>query len=50
MLEQHYIDEAAYTAANNTPITASYHGSSIDVNAPYVAEMLNTVMQPIPWV
>jgi penicillin-binding protein 1A len=39
MYELEYIDQATYEAAINEPNTASYHGTTLDVNAPYVAEM-----------
>ncbi len=44
MLEEHYIDETVYQTATNVPITASYHGSSPEVNAPYIAEMARTTL------
>lgn len=34
-----YIDQATYQAALSEPNTASYHGTSVDISAPYVAEM-----------
>lgn len=40
LLEEHYITEAQYKDAINQPITAKYHGSPIQVHAPYVAEMI----------
>ncbi len=33
------IDEATYQAAVAEPVTAKYHGLSVELNAPYVAEM-----------
>lgn len=39
MLELGKIDNTAYTQAIAEPVTAEYHSSSVDVNAPYVAEM-----------
>ena len=39
MLELKNIDQATYASAIKEPITASYHGSILDLNAPYVAEM-----------
>ncbi|WP_049765383.1 penicillin-binding protein 1A [Cellvibrio japonicus] len=39
MHKLNYIDQATYQAAINEPNTASYHGTTLDVNAPYVAEM-----------
>lgn len=39
MHELGYIDKAQLEEAINSPITASYHGSKLGVNAPYVAEM-----------
>jgi penicillin-binding protein 1A len=40
LLEEHYINEEQYQNAINQPITAKYHGTNIQVNAPYVAEMI----------
>ncbi|TAL59105.1 MAG: penicillin-binding protein 1A, partial [Legionella sp.] len=40
LLEEHYISEEEYQNAINQPITAKYHGTSIQVRAPYVAEMI----------
>lgn len=40
LLEEHYINEEQYQNAINQPITAKYHGSPIQVHAPYVAEMI----------
>ena len=39
MYELDYIDKPTYDAALNEPNTASFHGTILDVNAPYVAEM-----------
>lgn len=39
MLELRYIDQAAYEAAINEPNTAAYHGTTLDVQAPFIAEM-----------
>lgn len=39
MLELRYIDKAAYDAAVNEPNTAAYHGTTLDVQAPFIAEM-----------
>lgn len=39
MLKLNYIDQQQYQTALSTPITASRHQVSIDLNAPYVAEM-----------
>lgn len=39
MYELEYIDKPTYDAALNEPNTASFHGTILDVNAPYVAEM-----------
>lgn len=39
MYELEYIDEATYQASINEPNTASFHGTILDVDAPYVAEM-----------
>jgi penicillin-binding protein 1A len=40
LLEEHYINEAQYQNAINQPITAKYHGTNVEVRAPYVAEMI----------
>ena len=34
-----YIDEDTYTSAVNEPVTATYHGYTSQLDAPYVAEM-----------
>lgn len=39
MLELDYIDAAASAAAQAKPNTASHHGTLLDIDAPYVAEM-----------
>ena len=40
MLELGYIDRARFQAADSAPVTASLHSPSIDLEAPYVAEMV----------
>ncbi|WP_367605802.1 penicillin-binding protein 1A [Legionella sp. W05-934-2] len=40
LLEEGFITKEAYAEAINEPITAKYHGTTIDVEAPYVAEMI----------
>ena len=40
LLEEHYINDEQYQNAINQPITAKYHGTNIEVKAPYVAEMI----------
>lgn len=40
LLEEHYISEEEYQNAINQPITAKYHGTHVEVRAPYVAEMI----------
>jgi len=40
-----YIDAAAADAANREPVGASAHAPHIDVNAPYVAEMVREQME-----
>ncbi len=42
MLELDKIDDTAYNLAVAEPVTAEYHSSNVDVNAPYVAEMART--------
>ncbi len=39
MLELKYIDKPTYQAAINEPNTASNHGTTLDVHAPFIAEM-----------
>jgi penicillin-binding protein 1A len=45
MLELNYITQAEYDAAKNTPMESRLHGSSIEADAPYVAEMVRNEMQ-----
>lgn len=40
LLEEKYITEEQYQEAIQQPITAKYHGTTIEVRAPYVAEMI----------
>ena len=40
LLEENYITKEAYQQAINEPVTAKYHGTNIEVSAPYVAEMI----------
>ena len=40
MKEEHHITEAEYQEAINSPVTAKYHGTPVEVSAPYVAEMI----------
>ncbi len=40
LLEEHYITDEQYQNAINQPTTAKYHGTKIEVKAPYVAEMI----------
>jgi len=35
-----YIDDQAYETARATPVTARYHGADIELQAPYIAEMV----------
>jgi penicillin-binding protein 1A len=44
MYDLGYIDKKAYDAAVLAPITASFHGETIPVRAPYVAEMARDMM------
>ncbi len=44
MLELHYITAAEYEAANSSPMESRLHGPSIEVEAPYVAEMVRNEM------
>lgn len=40
LLEEKYITEEQYRQAIAEPITARYHGATVQVHAPYVAEMI----------
>lgn len=39
-----FIDKATYESAIKDPMTASYHGESVSLEAPYVAEMVRKAM------
>lgn len=39
MKKLEYIDQAQYSAAVKEPVVARYHGSKVEIHAPYVAEM-----------
>jgi penicillin-binding protein 1A len=45
MFELHYITPAEYETAKATPMESRLHGPSIEVDAPYVAEMVRNEMQ-----
>ena len=45
MLELNYITQAEYDEAKNSPMESRLHGPSIEVDAPYVAEMVRNEMQ-----
>jgi penicillin-binding protein 1A len=45
MLELGYITQAEYDLAKNSPMESRLHGASIEVDAPYVAEMVRNDMQ-----
>jgi penicillin-binding protein 1A len=45
MLELNYITQAEYDEARNSPMESRLHGSSIEADAPYVAEMVRSEMQ-----
>lgn len=45
MLELGYITQAEYEAAKSEPMVSVLHGPSIEVDAPYVAEMVRNEMQ-----
>jgi penicillin-binding protein 1A len=45
MLELNYITQAEYDDAKNSPMESRLHGSSIEADAPYVAEMVRNDMQ-----
>lgn len=40
LFEEKYINEKEYHKAINTPLSAKYHGATIEIEAPYVAEMI----------
>jgi len=42
MLELGYIDQARYDEASAEPLSAHYHGSDIELEAPYIAEMVRS--------
>lgn len=44
MLKLHYIDDNEYQAAIGEPVTAKLHTPIIELNAPYVAEMVRSEM------
>jgi len=44
MLKAGYIDSTTYEEAIHAPLTARYHGTKIDIEAPYIAEMIRQVM------
>ena len=44
MLELDYIDQARFLETDNAPVTASLHSPSIDLEAPYLAEMVRKQM------
>jgi len=45
MRELNYISQAEYDAANSIPMESRLHGPTIEVDAPYVAEMVRNEMQ-----
>jgi penicillin-binding protein 1A len=45
MLELSYISQAEYDEAKNSPMESRLHGSSVEAEAPYVAEMVRNEMQ-----
>ena len=45
MRELGYITEAEYETANTSPVESRLHGPTIEVDAPYVAEMVRNEMQ-----
>lgn len=40
LYEEHFITQAEHDEAIHQPIVVKYHGTTLDVNAPYVAEMI----------
>jgi len=45
MLELGYISQSEYDQAKNTPMESRLHGAAIEVDAPYLAEMVRNDMQ-----
>jgi penicillin-binding protein 1A len=45
MLDLNYITQAEYNEAKSSPMESRLHGASIEVDAPYVAEMVRNDMQ-----
>ncbi len=45
MLELNYITQSEYDEAKSSPMESRLHGSSIEADAPYVAEMVRNEMQ-----
>jgi len=45
MRELNYITQAEYDAANSSPMESRLHGPTVEVEAPYVAEMVRNDMQ-----
>ena len=45
MLELNYISQAEYDEAKSSPVESRLHGSSVEAEAPYVAEMVRNEMQ-----
>jgi penicillin-binding protein 1A len=45
MLELGYINQAQYSEAKSSPMESRLHGASIEVDAPYLAEMVRNDMQ-----
>jgi penicillin-binding protein 1A len=45
MLDLGYITQAEHDAANNSPMESRLHGPSVEVDAPYVAEMVRADLQ-----
>jgi len=44
LFEEKYINKAQYEEAINEPNTATYHGTNLEVSAPYLAEMIRQSM------
>jgi penicillin-binding protein 1A len=47
MLEKGYIKQAAHDAASEAPIETTEHGPQVEVDAPYVAEMVREQLAPV---
>lgn len=44
MLDEEYITQAEFESASNAPVTAEKHGAEIELDAPYLADIIYTEM------